>query len=175
MSGVVVVPSVSGIDTGHVKALWKDYVVAQKRLQFDVSRLLGDDRPELQEVARLQRDQQFALIELRNMRFQYVLDFEPDRLVFDKGLSEFAEFEWKDSDNEALRETNPDYFKLERWAEKNASRLSEHPDLVKSGEHLFALQRDERYQSMIDRYQARMDDLESALDTISRAQKRKKR
>jgi hypothetical protein len=173
--GIVVFPSFSGVNMGQIEALWKDYVVAQKRLQFDISRMLGDGRPELEAVAGLQRHQQFALIELRNMRFQYVLATDPERLVYDRGLSEFAEFEWNDADDEALREANPDYAKLERWAEKNAARLAEHPDLPASGEQLVTLQRGERYRSMLERYQARMDDLESALNTISRAQKRAER
>ena len=175
VSGVVVDSALSTVNTGQVEALWKDYVVAEKRLQFDVANLLGHQWPELQSVAGLQRDQQFALIELRNMKFQYLLEFDSDRIVYDGGLSQFADFEWTDADSEALREANPDFLKLERWTEKNSERLSEHPDLVVASESLTKLQRDERYQTMIERYQARMDDLESALDTISRAKKRSER
>lgn len=175
ISGVVVDPSVSSVNTGQVEALWKDYVVAKKRLQFDVANLLGHKWPELQSVTGLQRDQQFALIELWNMKFQYLLEFDADRIVYDEGLSQFANFEWTEPDSEALRESNPDFLKLERWAEKNSKRLSEHPDLVVADERLTTLQRDERYQTVIERYQARMDDLESALDMISRAKKRAER
>jgi hypothetical protein len=175
ISGVAVDYAVSNVNTGQVEALWKDYVVAEKRLQFDVANLLGHKWPELQTVAGLQRDQHFALIELRNMKFQYLLEFDPDRIVYDEGLSQFADFEWTDADSEALREAIPDFLKLERWAEKNSKRLSEHPDLVVAGERVTTLQRDENYQHMIERYQARMDDLESALDTISQAKKRAER
>ena len=172
IAGAVVIPSVSTTNTAHVEALWKDYVVAQKRLQFDLSRLLSNDWPELQGIAGLQRDQEFAVIELRNMRFQYLLVFDPDRLVYKDGLGEFIDFEWSDADNEALCVSNPDYLKLERWTEMNARRLSEHPNLIAVDERVITLQGDDRYQTMIEHYRARMDDLESALDSIAKAKRR---
>ncbi len=175
VSGVVVDSSLSTVNTGQVEALWKDYVVAKKRLQFDLANLLGHQWPELQTVAGLQRDQEFALIELHNMKFQYLLAFDPDRIVYDEGLSQFANFEWTEADSEALRESNPDFAKLERWADLNSKRLSEHTDLVTAGERLTTLESDEHYQTMIERYQARIDDLESALDMIARAKKRSER
>jgi len=175
ISGVVVEYAVSDVNTSQVEALWKDYVVAKKRLQFDLANLMGNQWPELQSVAGLQRDQQFALVELHNMKFQYLLVYDPDRIVYDEGLSQFADFDWNEADSEALREMNPDFSKLERWAELNSNRLSDHPDLTMAGERLTSLQRDERYQSMMIRYQARMNDLESALDMIDRADKRSER
>ena len=173
--GIVVFPSFSGVNMGQIEALWKDYVVAQKRLQFDISRLLGDGRPELEEVAGLQRDQQFAVIEMRNMKFEYLLKFDPERIEYGEGLSRFANFEWTEADSEALRASNPYFAKMEQWEETTSKRLSEHPDVAVAGEKLTALQTDERYRSMVERYQARMDDLESALTSISKANKRSER
>jgi hypothetical protein len=172
IAGPLVIPSVSTTNMAHVEALWKDYIVAQKRLQFDLARLLSDDRPDLEGVADLQRDQEFAMIELRDMRFQYLLVFDPDRLVYKDGLDEFIDFEWSDADNEALRDSNPDYLKLERWTEMNAKRLSGYPGLVEVDDRLMMLQGDDRYQTMIEHYRTRMDDLESALDSIAKAKKR---
>ena len=89
IAGPLVIPSVSTTNTAHVEALWKDYIVAQKRLQFDLARLLSDDWSDFQGVADLQRDHEFAMIELRDMRFQYLLVFDPDRLVYKDGLDGF--------------------------------------------------------------------------------------
>ncbi len=172
IAGTFVIPSVSTTNTAHVEALWNDYVVAQKRLQFDLSRLVSDDSPDLQGVADLQRDQKFAMIELRDMRFQYLLVFDPDRLVYKDGLDGFIDFEWPDADNEALRDSNPDYLKLERWTEMTAKRLSGHPGLIDVDDRLIMLQGDDRYQTMIEHYRARMNDLESALDSIAKAKRR---
>ena len=136
---------------------------------------MGNQWPELQSVAGLQRDQQFALVELHNLKFQYLLVYDPDRIVYDEGLSQFADFDWNEADSEALRELNPDFSKLERWAELNSKRLSDHPNVTLVDERIASLQRDERYQSMMVRYQARKKDLESALDSIHRADKRSER
>jgi hypothetical protein len=171
IAGAFVIPAVSTTNTAQVEALWKDYVVAQKRLQFDLSRLLSNDWPDFQGIASLQRDQEFAMIELHNMRFEYLLSFDPDRLVYKDGLDGFVGFEWTVADNEALQDSNPDYLKLERWTELNARRLSEHPGLVGVDDRVMELQGDGRYQTMIENYRARMDDLESALGRIAKAKK----
>jgi hypothetical protein len=175
ISGVAVEYAVSDVNKTQVEALWKDYVVAQKRLQFDLANMLGHEWPEVQRVTGLQRDQQFAQIELRNMKFQYLLAYDPDRIVYNGGLLQFANFDWNEEDSEALRDLNPDFLKLERWAELNSKRISEHPELTLADRYLATLQRDARYRSMMERYEDRIDDLESALDMIDQAHKRSER
>ncbi len=91
VAGLFATLSVSATE-GEVTAVWKDYVVAQKRLQFGLARLLAHKWPELEGVANFQRDQQFAALELRNKKFQYLLKHSPDRIVMDEGLTAFAEF-----------------------------------------------------------------------------------
>jgi hypothetical protein len=175
LCGLAVEYAVSEVNTAHVQALWKDYVVAQKRLQFDIAKMLGREWPEMQSVAGLERDQQFALIELHNMKFQYLMIYDPDRIIYDDGISRFAGFEWTDDDSEALRDLNPDFEKLERWAVLNAKRLAEHPDQGLTEQRLSSLQRDERFQLMMDRYEERMEDLAAALERIDRAHTRTER
>ena len=148
-----------------VAAVWKDYVVANKRFQYDVSRLVAGKWPELKAVADLQRDQQFAEIELRNMEFQYLLRNAPERIVTDRGISAFAEFEWAAVDSDALRRVNPGFVKLERWAEKNAKRLAQHRKYAVVQERIGSLREDERYRSMKRRYEKRLAELERALTT----------
>jgi hypothetical protein len=168
VAGLIAPLSVSAIE-GEVTAVWKDYVVAQKRLQFDLARLLSHKWPELEGIANLQRDQQFAALELRNKKFQYLLEHTPDRIVMDQGLTAFAEFEWTERDDDELRATDPGFAKLQQWAETNAERLSRHPQLAAAGESLLALQRDEYYLLVIQRFQTRLNDLETTL--VSQARK----
>ena len=156
---------------GKVTAVWMDYVVAQKRLQFDLARLLAYKWPELEGVANFQRDQQFAALELRNKKFQYLLKHAPDRIVMDQGLTAFAEFEWTEQDDDKLRATDPSFAKLQQWAEMNAERLSRHPQLAAAGESLLVLQRDEYYLLVIERFQTRLNDLETTLASLARKTK----
>lgn len=167
VAGAVAPLAVTAID-GDVVAVWKDYVVAEKRLQFDVSRLLTEKWPELAEVANLQRDQTFADLALRNLAFEYLLEQDPSRIVIDGDLSAFTEFEWSEEDSDSLRARNPYFARLEQWAASNARRLAEHPDLALAGERLYSLQRDEYYLKMIERFQSRLYDLESALDRLAK-------
>jgi hypothetical protein len=175
LAAILITPNtVSATGTGQVEALWKDYVVAKKRFQFDLSRLLAGTWPELEGVARLQRDQQFAMIELRNMKFQYLLENDPDRIILDDGLSAFANFDWTEEDDEALREANADFAKLQRWAAMNDQRLSDHPKFPAAQERLERLQREEHFRSMHDSFELRLDDLETTLSLMARRAKKTK-
>jgi len=170
VAGLFAPLSVSATE-GEVTAVWKDYVVAQKRLQFDLARLLAYKWPELEGVANFQRDQQFAALELRNKKFQYLLKHSPERIVMDEGLTAFAEFEWTEQDDDKLRATDPGFAKLQQWAEMNAERLSRHPQLAAAGESLLVLQRDEYYLLVIERFQTRLNDLETTLASLARKNK----
>jgi hypothetical protein len=169
IAGLVAPLTVKAKSTVDISAVWKDYTVAQKRFQFDLAKLLTDEWPNLVGVAGLERDLQFALIELKNMRFNYLVDYAPERLVLDKGLSAFAGFEWTETDSEALREINANYPKLERWVEKFTAELSEHPDFPEAERQIISLQHHDYYRSMVERYQARMVDIESALNIAARS------
>ena len=170
VAGFIAPLSVSATE-GEVTAVWKDYVVAQKRLQFDLARLLAYKWPELEGVANFQRDQQFAALELRNKKFQYLLKHSPERIVMDEGLTAFAEFEWTEKDDDKLLATDPSFAKLQQWAEMNAERLSRHPQLAAAGESLLVLQRDEYYLLVIERFQTRLNDLETTLASLARKNK----
>lgn len=169
IAGLVVPLVVTAKSTVDLSAVWKDYTVAQKRFQFDLAKLLTDEWPHLVGVAALQRDLQFALIELKNMRFNYLMDYAPERLVLDKGLSTFASFEWTEADSETLREIDTNYAKLERWVEKFTTDLSDHPDFPEADRHIGSLQYHDYYRSMVERYQARLVDIESALYMAARS------
>jgi hypothetical protein len=163
ITGLVMPVAVTSSSTVDVSAVWKDYTVAQKRFQYDLARLLTDEWPQLDGIAGLQRDLQFALIELKNMRFNYLMDYAPDRLVLDKGLRTFAEFDWTEADSEDLREIDTNYAKLERWVEKFTGDLQDHPDLAEADAAIGSLVHHDHYRSMVERYQARLIDIESAL------------
>ena len=167
--GLVVPLTVSASSTVDVAAVWKDYTVAQKRFQFDLAKLLLDQWPHLDGVTGLYRDLQFALLELNNMRVNYLMDYVPERLVLDKGLTAFADFDWTEADSEALREINSKYAKLERWVEKFTKDLSNHPDLPEADTRITSLQHHDYYRSMIEQYQARLVDIESALPPATRS------
>jgi hypothetical protein len=171
---VFVTPQAVNATGGEIEALWKDYVVAKKRLQFDVTRLVSDKWPELGGVARLQRDQQFTMIEIRNLKFRYLLENDPQRLVMDDGLSTLANFEWTDEDTEALRASEPKFAVLERWVEFNDDLLSQHPNLPMAEKRVEELQREEHYRSIIERYEMRMADLETTLTLLAWRAKRSK-
>jgi hypothetical protein len=168
VAGLAAPAAVPASTPGGLSAVWNDYAVAQKRFQYDLAKLLEDGWPQLGEVAGLQRDLQFALIELNNLRFQFLLENDPDRLVIDQGLDTFVEFEWTEKDGRALRDQDERYAKLERWVEKFTNELSDHPRLSEADHSIGQLHYNQHYRTMIVRYQAQLTDIESALETAAR-------
>lgn len=174
LAAIMIAPLAVNATGGEAEALWKDYIVAKKRHQFDLANLITDKRPELAGVARLQRDQQYAMIEMRNMKFQYLLENEPDRLVWDEGLSTLANFDWTEEDTELLRASNPDFAVLERWTRFNSERLSAHPKLPEAARYVEELHREKHYLLMIARFELQMDDLETTLTFLAQKAKQTK-
>ena len=168
------VPGERADDEPAFVLVWKDYVVAQKRFQTDLFTLISDKWPELASIAALQRDQQLATIEQRDMEFTYLAEHDPGRIVVDQGWEAFANFEWKETDSEKLRKANPDFGKLEKWLDDTNKAISEHPNRTGVHEHVLELMKDEVYNSMVERYNKRLEQLKKSLDIAAREAREEK-
>ncbi len=89
------------------------------------------DRPDLEELATLQRDSQITRALRRNMQLHYLLAADPDRVVADKGLMQFRNFDWTEADQfNFLKYDNKNQElvdKVQQYDEKSES----HPDWPK--------------------------------------------
>jgi hypothetical protein len=148
--------------------VWDDYIVAKKRLQTDLAKLLTDKWPDLKGIAALNKDQQFALIEKLNMKFLYLVEHDPGRIVLDDGMSVFSNFAWAESDTDKLRETDPKFAKLETWIAEIDKAIAEHPKRDGIHARVLELMKDEVYRSMTSRYQKRLDQLAESLVIAAR-------
>src|SRR3989338_2430947 len=79
------------------------YADAQKKYQSDLYALFLSKWPDLKPIIEINRDLQVALVDSRTMKFYYMLEHSPDKIVRNKGVSTFANFDWTDVDNQALR------------------------------------------------------------------------
>jgi len=150
-------------DTGSPNQVWERYTIAKKRFQFDVFEHLSQKWWDLESTLRWQRDQQLAHIELQNMRFRYLLERHPDRIVMGKGLKAFSDFAWSEEDSRALRAVNPDYTKLEAFLEKVDERLDADPRLTEAQKRMFELSADVEYLQLTTRFGRFTDQLEAEL------------
>jgi len=148
--------------------VWNDYVVAQKRIQVDLFKLIVDKWSDLEFIATLHRDHEVTLVQQNDMKFQYLVATDPGRIVLDKGLYEFTNFDWKESDSDRLRETNPEFGKLEDRLVKINKQMSEHPDQLAIHQRILELMKDQVYNSIMTRYNERLGQLEKSLEIAAR-------
>ena len=98
------------------------YAAAQQKWQNGVCNLTARMNPAFREIAWAQRDLQLATIEERTARFRYLLAHDPHRIVLTNGIPQFANFEWTDSDAQALAESDPSYVALHSRVEAYEKR-----------------------------------------------------
>lgn len=148
--------------------VWSDYIVAKKRLQTDLAKLLMDKWPELKGIAALNKDQQMAMIDMLNLKFLYLAEQDPGRIVLDDGMSAFSNFDWAESDSEKLRKIKPEFGKLEEWIDEIDKNIAKHPKRDGIHARVLDLMKDEVYRSMMSRYQKRLAQLEESLKIAER-------
>ena len=144
--------------------VWNNYVVAQKRIHVDLFQLIVDKWPDLESIATLNRDYQVSTIQLSDMKFTYLAETDPGRIVLDDGLSAFTNVDWKESDSDELRAADPEFGKLEDLLVKTNKQMSEHPDRLGIHGRILELMKGEAYNSIMIRYNERMDQLEKKLE-----------
>ena len=89
--------------------------------------LIVAERPDLTELANLNRDLQVAMAQSRRDRMVCLLESDPKRIVTDKGLSRFSNFDWSDADTTRLVTGNAAQEQLLARIEVLKARNNGHP------------------------------------------------
>lgn len=103
--------------------LWEKRINAQIEYQNRLADLLIRQAPELAEIIVLNRDLQVNLYKMKRVKYWYLLDNHPDRIVPDKGNN----FEWVDADEEELTAANKDYRALKATDKQLNAKNQDHP------------------------------------------------
>lgn len=103
-------------------------LAAKTRFQQDFFTAIVIARPELTELARLNRDLQIAMATSRQMKLAHLARTAPDRLVTDQGVSAFSNVNWTRGDDSALRAADPAYDRLIARIETLTAVNQQHPD-----------------------------------------------
>jgi hypothetical protein len=142
---------------------WTTYAQAQRQWQQELADFLLSQRPDLNEVITASRDLQLALIDRRSLEFHYLLATHPERIVIDRGISQFANFHWTDQDGLALSRNNPDYAIAVNRVELLRQRTDANPQwpaLREANRHLANLP---DYQKVYARFEQRLKAAEKLL------------
>jgi len=136
---------------GDVKPdkLWDRQCSAQRKWQIELAKLLTSTAPQLKELIEIQRDLQLLSLDIRDVKYNYLLRNDPGRITCARDPSEWINFPWSEEDDTRLRVSSPEYAKLEVAKQALHERNQGHaswPELRK----LFStrVQESEEYQAL---------------------------
>jgi len=137
---------------------------AQKRFQQDMYDMMASRWHHLEGLTAMQRDLQLALIEAQTLRFYFLLQHHPEKIVRDQGISDFLNFDWSDEDDEHLRDDNSEYGELQKRIHKLRGRSDGHAQWPEAREKALSLQAEADFQQAMERLKQAFEEVEELLD-----------
>gem|GEM_PF-4010664 len=110
-----------------VRTLWEQYIVAQKRFEYNMYRVCIRKWPELDTQFRRRRDRHLARIEMRSIIFQHVSRLDPGRIVVDGQVRHLDGFPWSRAESDTLASHNPLYAQMRDFLRVLDSREQNDP------------------------------------------------
>ena len=150
-------------DSSTQATVFQRYMVAKKRFEIDSFTLFSQKWSDLTPTLTRQRDRQLIQIEIQSMRFKYLLQHDPGRIVTTEGLDALSAFEWTAADNDKLRRRNSDYVALENFLATIDAELAADPDLLETQKRLLNVGTDTHFLKIAHRFKQHTDTLESEL------------
>jgi hypothetical protein len=112
---------------------------------------------------RLQRDLQISLNDARTLRFYFLLEHDPGRIVRDEGVAAFINFDWSDEDDDQLRALSLEYTALEKRIEELRRQSDGHPDWPQAREKAKSVQGQPDFQEALERLNGVWQEVEEQL------------
>ena len=103
------------------------------------------NKPHLKNSADLSLKWRSTAIKVNSLKFKYLLEAEPGRIIRDKGLKAFVELNWFWDDSRALGKAKPDFLVLESAMKKLEKEHSSHPDWPELKKYLRTLSKSETH------------------------------
>ncbi len=101
---------------------------ASNAFQTSLRDLIAEAAPQFEPLATVMRDLQITFAEARKAKLRYLLAHDPARIVTDRGLVKFTNFDWDDTDKARFADQDGEYRALEEKLAELAARNNGHPD-----------------------------------------------
>lgn len=142
----------SGLNTALREAYYS-YTAANRRWLEQWRNLLIRTRPELDAVARLKFSIQFAYVDRRDLRFEYLSSAYPERFETSRDLTAFigsVDRHWSQADTTVLSDSSAEYRQIQRDIERLLSEGQQTND--RFGEHLNAVSQTQEYAELLSQF-----------------------
>lgn len=116
--------------TDCVARIYSEFSAAQRRLQRDLQEVVAADQAQLSQVAALNADFQFKLIQQREQRFRYLARRHPERIGAVQGVMGLINLtrNWPQQDEDALLDQDAGYWVLQKSLKEAQERTTSHRD-----------------------------------------------
>lgn len=142
----------AGLSTALREAYYS-HTAANRRWLEQWRDLLIRTRPELDAVARCKFAIQFAYLDRRDLRFEYLSRVHPERFETSRDLTAFVgsvDRHWSQSDTAVLSDSSAEYRQIQRDIERLLSEGQQTND--RFGEHLNAVSQTQEYTELLNRF-----------------------
>ncbi len=163
LAGVLLCLCVAVYAAPEKDVLWETGANAQKTWQVGLAKLLVTKAPQFKELIELQRDLQLTMINMRSMKYYYVLETDPGRITREKGWSAWANFKWSGEDETKLEARDPGYAKLGIRKKTLREKNQGHPSWPGLRKVFGKIKADEEYQTLYKQLMGTLEEVDLSL------------
>ncbi|MFB6355356.1 MAG: hypothetical protein ABEJ65_02440 [bacterium] len=157
------------------REIWQKYVNLYKGYQKDLYEFSVKKWPRFKPVFELQKRYQMKRTKLRTMKFVYILEHDPNRIITNRGIHEFVNFPWTSGDTKKFVESVKGAESLVNKVNRLEKKNNNHPMWPKVREKFRALPPDSKYKELNRSFQSRLRGLSSWLERYNQARDRANR
>ena len=149
--------------TPQKDALWEQQANAQKTWQVGLAKLLVTKAPQFKGLIELQRDLQLTFIDMRSMKYHYLLENDRGRITRDSGWSAWANFEWSSEDDAKLEAEEPGYVKLGIRKRTLSEKNQGHPSWPELRKVFAEVRAEQQYQALHKQLMGALEEIDLSL------------
>lgn len=147
--------------------VWDKCSQIQEEWIHTIYDLVISQKPHLKDAADLSLKWRMTALKVNSLKFQYLLEKDPDRLVRDMGITAFMELNWFWDDNRDYGKVNPAFLELEKEMTELEEKNSNHPKWPELKQYLQTLSKSEEHKEKFSKF---LSDLSAALrDGVEKA------
>lgn len=150
---------------GSGDLVWNRYAEAKRQLQNGIHDLMVKTRPELADIAQTYRDMQLALTALRSAKFKYLMAIDAARIVRDKGVLAFTNFEWTKQDAEQFFKV-ASHQELQSQVEQLKARNNNNPRWPEVRKHFITLTQSPEYRKIMRAFLSEQNQVAATLKSL---------
>ncbi|MGV7220842.1 MAG: hypothetical protein ACQ9MH_04895 [Nitrospinales bacterium] len=139
---------------------WDKCSSLQEKWLGTLHEIVLSSKPHLKNSADLSLKWRFTTLKVNSLKFKYLLENDPDRIIRDKGLRSFMDLDWFWDDSRDLGKSNPDFLKWESEMSVLEKKNNKHPDWPELKAYLRSIAKDKEHKEKFDKF---LSDLTGAM------------